>query len=238
MSRPKKAGQGVRRLVTISQKNTAFLQWWAEQDSPSTSLALVLADWIERHGFVDVVNRPVRQLPRRSRPPASDERVGSDYGRGERVGSEGAASARDFLDDDAAGDLDEPRAPREPVGPVEPSRFVSYEQPEQAIPDDQGAPEPGPDGSDRADESPGRTPVALPVAAASHAEPAVPASDAALNDHRHGTRENTGSSENNAARALADGIPETVSPEAVISDTPVPETVSPEQFDMTSIFGH
>jgi hypothetical protein len=52
----------------------------------SRSLQLLIRESIQRDGYIDVVNRPVEQLPRRGRPPQAD----SEPGRGPS-GDEGAA---------------------------------------------------------------------------------------------------------------------------------------------------
>ncbi|MGI8307012.1 hypothetical protein [Saccharopolyspora hattusasensis] len=47
-------------------------RWLDEQENISRSLQLLIRESIQRDGYIDVVNRPVEQLPRRGRPPQSD----------------------------------------------------------------------------------------------------------------------------------------------------------------------
>ncbi|MEU6261875.1 hypothetical protein [Saccharopolyspora shandongensis] len=47
-------------------------RWLDEQENISRSLQLLIRESILRDGYIDVVNRPVEQLPRRGRPPQSE----------------------------------------------------------------------------------------------------------------------------------------------------------------------
>lgn len=59
----------VRRRITIPQVDTSTLAWWNAQFDPSASVRALIRAEIEREGLTDTVNRPVRQMPRRGRPP-------------------------------------------------------------------------------------------------------------------------------------------------------------------------
>lgn len=48
-------------------------EWMALQHDHSASLRLLVRESIQRDGYVDVVNRPVAQLPRRGRPSTGAE---------------------------------------------------------------------------------------------------------------------------------------------------------------------
>ena len=62
-----------RYRVNVPQADEAVIAWMAVQDNTSQSLRLLIRENIERHGYIDVMNRPVDQLPKRGRPAVSDE---------------------------------------------------------------------------------------------------------------------------------------------------------------------
>lgn len=65
-------GATSRRLKwTIPKSDTSTQAWVEQQDSVSRSLQTLVRESIQRDGYVDVVNRPVEQLPRRGRPPST-----------------------------------------------------------------------------------------------------------------------------------------------------------------------
>lgn len=77
-----------RTRLFIPPADVSVIRWLNGQDNVSASLRLLIRDSIERDGYVDVVNRPVEQQPRRGRPvgtggteavlePAADAPVGS-----------------------------------------------------------------------------------------------------------------------------------------------------------------
>lgn len=54
---------------TVPAIDISVSRWLDAQVSISNSLSALIRDSIERDGYVDVVHRPVEQLPRRGRPP-------------------------------------------------------------------------------------------------------------------------------------------------------------------------
>jgi hypothetical protein len=61
---------------TVPGVDNSVLEWLDTQDDVSQSLRLLIRESIQRDGYIDVVNRPVEQLPRRGRPPADESPVG------------------------------------------------------------------------------------------------------------------------------------------------------------------
>lgn len=69
------SAEPVRRRITIPQVDTSTLAWWNAQFDPSASVRALIRAEIEREGLTDTVNRPVRQMPRRGRPPQEQVEV-------------------------------------------------------------------------------------------------------------------------------------------------------------------
>ena len=62
-----------RRLRwSVPAADVSVNQWLDGQESISSSLRLLIRESIEREGYIDVVNKPVEQLPRRGRPPQGE----------------------------------------------------------------------------------------------------------------------------------------------------------------------
>jgi len=62
-----------RRLRwSVPRADESTNRWLDEQHDISRSLQLLIRESIQRDGYIDVVNRPVEQLPRRGRPPQSE----------------------------------------------------------------------------------------------------------------------------------------------------------------------
>lgn len=61
-----------RRRVSYPEVDATTEDWWNAQDDASVSIRLLIRADVERNGYTDVMNRPVVQLPRRGRPPASE----------------------------------------------------------------------------------------------------------------------------------------------------------------------
>lgn len=57
-----------RFRVSVPAADEAVLAWIGMQDNHSQSIRMLIRESIERHGYIDVVNRPVAQLPKRGRP--------------------------------------------------------------------------------------------------------------------------------------------------------------------------
>ena len=64
-----------RFRVSVPAADEAVVAWMELQDNPSLSIRMLIRESIERQGYVDVVNRPVSQLPKRSRPAEAPEEV-------------------------------------------------------------------------------------------------------------------------------------------------------------------
>lgn len=60
----------VRLSVPVADAST--LEWLSKQDNASQSMRALVRDYIERYGYTDPTSRPVRQLPRRGRPPLEE----------------------------------------------------------------------------------------------------------------------------------------------------------------------
>ena len=69
-----------RFRVSVPAADEAVVEWMNLQDNPSLSVRMLIRESIERLGYVDVVNRPVAQLPKRGRPAGSaeDERTSEE----------------------------------------------------------------------------------------------------------------------------------------------------------------
>jgi hypothetical protein len=104
-----------RRLRwSVPRADESTNRWLDEQYDISRSLQLLIRESIQRDGYIDVVNRPVEQLPRRGRPPQGEQ----DPGRGED--HEGEERGDDGRDEAAV-----PVAvPSEPVQRVEAAQAV------------------------------------------------------------------------------------------------------------------
>lgn len=62
-----------RVRLTIPAADQSSQAWIDLQDDPSASMRMLIRESIQRDGYVDVVNRPVEQQPRRGRPPKIEE---------------------------------------------------------------------------------------------------------------------------------------------------------------------
>lgn len=54
---------------TLPAGDVSVNEWLDAQGSISQSLRLLIRESIQRDGYIDVMNKPVEQLPRRGRPP-------------------------------------------------------------------------------------------------------------------------------------------------------------------------
>lgn len=64
-----------RVRLTVPAVDVSTQQWLDLQDDASVSMRLLIRESIERDGYVDVMNKPVEQLPRRGRPPQTETRT-------------------------------------------------------------------------------------------------------------------------------------------------------------------
>jgi hypothetical protein len=65
-----------RRLRwSVPRVDVSTNQWLDMQNDISHSLQLLIRESIQRDGYIDVVNRPIEQLPRRGRPPQSESEL-------------------------------------------------------------------------------------------------------------------------------------------------------------------
>lgn len=58
-----------RVRISVPLADISTNAWLDAQDNISRSIQVLIRESIERDGVIDVVNRPVEQLPRRGRPP-------------------------------------------------------------------------------------------------------------------------------------------------------------------------
>jgi hypothetical protein len=128
-----------RRLRwSVPRADVSTNRWLDTQHDISRSLWLLIRESIRRDGYVDVVNRPVEQLPRRGRPPAIelDENESAAVDPGSDARTVQAATAE--VDQEPA--ASDPRlAAQSDAADAVPSRLR-----ESAPAPVEGSPEPGP----------------------------------------------------------------------------------------------
>lgn len=111
-----------RRLRwSVPRADESTNRWLDAQYDISRSLQLLIRESIQRDGYIDVVNRPVEQLPRRGRPPQS----GSEP---EHVGS-----AADHIDGEIEPTAD-PELMREAVEIADIAPSAKASEPDEAAP--------------------------------------------------------------------------------------------------------
>lgn len=55
--------KGVRRIrITVPEADVSTIEWLDAQDNVSVSVRTIIHEYIEREGFTDPHNRPVRQI--------------------------------------------------------------------------------------------------------------------------------------------------------------------------------
>jgi hypothetical protein len=104
----------LRRLRwSVPAADVSVNEWLNAQASISQSLRLLIRESIERDGFIDVTYRPVKQLPRRGRPPQgeADEEI--------RAPQDAGPDDADVASVGTAPEPDEQPAPSAPEEPVE-----------------------------------------------------------------------------------------------------------------------
>ncbi len=85
----------LRRRVSIPHVDTSTQQWWDCQDDPSTSIRLLIREEIERNGYVDKMNHPVQQQPRRGRPPGRANSTAEEFDERDAADDSDAARERE-----------------------------------------------------------------------------------------------------------------------------------------------
>lgn len=75
--------QPQRFRVNVPAADEAVLAWMAAQYNHSLSVRLLIRESIERHGYVDAMNRPVEQLPKRGRPAVADDDAATEPSTGQ-----------------------------------------------------------------------------------------------------------------------------------------------------------
>lgn len=73
----KKKPEPRRVRLTIPAADESSQVWIDLQDDASVSMRMLIRESVQRDGYVDVVNRPVEQQPRRGRPPKGTEEAPS-----------------------------------------------------------------------------------------------------------------------------------------------------------------
>lgn len=114
-----------RFRVSVPVADDAVYQWMLLQDNQSLSVRMLIRESIERNGYVDVINKPVAQLPKRGRP------VGADDASQTELADEGQQEQRESEPTSAPvapAPVATPQAPAiEPIGSPDP---IEDEQPE------------------------------------------------------------------------------------------------------------
>ena len=73
VSRDKTKPQAHRYRLSVPPADESVVTWMELQDNASLSMRLLIRESIERNGYVDVMNKPVAQLPKRGRPAGSED---------------------------------------------------------------------------------------------------------------------------------------------------------------------
>lgn len=61
-----------RARLTVPAVDESVLAWLDLQDDASASMRMLVRESIARDGYIDVINKPIDQLPRRGRPPQGE----------------------------------------------------------------------------------------------------------------------------------------------------------------------
>ncbi|MFE4332489.1 hypothetical protein ACFRQM_24615 [Streptomyces sp. NPDC056831] len=84
-----------------------MIEWLDEQENISQSLRLLIRESIQRDGYIDVVYKPVDQLPRRGRPPLeSTEQRDDEESEVDRRPAVRSVQPRSAVTDDSDSDVD------------------------------------------------------------------------------------------------------------------------------------
>lgn len=73
----KRKPEPMRTRITVPQADESVILWFSLQDDHSLSVRQLIRESIQRDGYIDVVNRPVDQQPRRGRPPQFETAIGA-----------------------------------------------------------------------------------------------------------------------------------------------------------------
>lgn len=73
VSQDKTKPQAHRYRLSVPPADESVVTWMELQDNASLSMRLLIRESIERNGYVDVMNKPVAQLPKRGRPAGSED---------------------------------------------------------------------------------------------------------------------------------------------------------------------
>ena len=74
-ARPAAKTEPRRIRVNVPLADESVLAWFEIQENHSQSVRQLIRESIARDGYLDVVNRPVAQLPKRGRPPGQGGEV-------------------------------------------------------------------------------------------------------------------------------------------------------------------
>ncbi|MFC4048332.1 hypothetical protein ACFOY4_01440 [Actinomadura syzygii] len=126
-------------------------RWLDEQADISRSLRVLIRESIQREGYIDVDNKPVEQLPRRGRPPQTEQGGQSGSSRDEATGAV-APKTGDTLNP-GADEMDLAGLQRDPaIEPEASGADGSEKSPADAAASEQPAEEPGAEPRAPADE--------------------------------------------------------------------------------------
>lgn len=69
----KASKQSKRYRISVPPKDVSVIAWMDEQFNLSESIRLLIKENIECNGLVDIACEPVKQLPKRGRPPVAND---------------------------------------------------------------------------------------------------------------------------------------------------------------------
>lgn len=97
----RKAAEPPRKVRwTVPGADVSVIEWLDAQENVSQSLRLLIRESIQRDGFIDVVYKPVEQLPRKGRPAGSgldqEDRGRLSADAGEPAEQSGSSQANSF----------------------------------------------------------------------------------------------------------------------------------------------
>ncbi|MFD9602012.1 hypothetical protein ACFVRD_32980 [Streptomyces sp. NPDC057908] len=103
----KQSGEPRKVRWTVPAVDTSVIEWLDEQENISQSLRLLIRESIQRDGYIDVVYKPVDQLPRRGRPPLeSTEQRDDEESEVDRRPAVRSVQPRSAVTDDSDSDVD------------------------------------------------------------------------------------------------------------------------------------
>lgn len=121
-----KSGAPRRLRWSVPAVDGSTNRWLDLQNGISHSLQLLIRESIQRDGYIDVVNRPVEQMPRRGRPSGETT---EQSGQSTRPPQSEAADDEQLADDER--EEEQPPVPEPEAVPEEPAGTAVPEQSQQ-----------------------------------------------------------------------------------------------------------